>query len=394
MFMTNHVKSFFVRHSLVLVLLPSFLLSCSSFKIQDIFYSSLSLKDQKKIYKEALFDLENEHYDKARRKMEFLKKKPHFKLDFHLRYHLGLVYEGLGDCERAETQYRSLIRSSFKQFEALKAKSLLRLGYVYECLKLNVKAIGSFMDAQKREAYFSPLVIRAEVPSRLALAYVRLHQWEVAKSFFELSRKGFQDFYEKRFLRGKEGWTEKERKHFAKTLYFMGHLDKGFLEILEEDLYFKALSYLQEYLMEAIKTRNLRWAKKAKEDIEKAYKKTWEFLRKDEIRKRTKMQKRDFLPEEKWSLKLLANQNQSKAINKKQEEQRAKIASLTLMNIYSLKKNTILIKREGKKEERKWVSLKKELIKFLENQEAKWAFLVYQKPIRTSLTSEGKKRLQ
>lgn len=312
---------------------------------------------QVKVYQKALDDFKSGDYKKVKVALEELEPKVRVQsLRLLVLYNLGRTYEVLNQCEKAQLKYRELIQSALGEFELLKAKGVLRLGYVYECLNQDAKVIGSFLDAKRVKGILPRFTDQVEIPIRLALAYSRLNHWEVAKSFFDSSEKAFKNYSFFSSTSRKNQETLNKREEWAKTLYFISSLDKNFYNIKDPEIRLKALRYLQKYLIKIFQTKSLNWSKKALKSIKEAYEKLWiEIQKSKSIHKKLK---------KKLSLLIVKNLHELKT------DQSLKIRKTDFKFLFNDPNWFQKIFLDKKKLE--WNQMKKNLLSFTMNQELKW----------------------
>ena len=200
---------------------------------------------------------------------DFLKDYPSSEYELLAKYNLGLSYEGLGRCKAAGRYYREVIGASGKVQPRLRAQSLHRISYVYECLNRDAKVIASLMDVLRHPANISQEVIQAEIPARLAAAYARSGNQRQADEYFKLAQDGLK----KLNLEIRD--HAKKQKILGKTLYYMGRLSNHSIDTMEPMKYVETLRFLQPYLLRASEFRSSAFAPMAANELAEAYDKVW-----------------------------------------------------------------------------------------------------------------------
>ena len=89
-----------------------------------------------------------------------------------MTFNIGLAYEGAGQCKASENVFQKLLKKENLN-SAFRARSYLRLGYVYECL-LNFKLSRKYWRrAQSLVGYLSTEKTQVEIPLRLAASHYK-----------------------------------------------------------------------------------------------------------------------------------------------------------------------------------------------------------------------------
>lgn len=211
--------------------------------------------------------LDMENYASAADEFDrLLVAKPAAELDLATTFNSGAAYEGLGQCGRAAERYREVARSSAGKFPRLEAQALYRLSLAYECLNENDKTVVALLDARKRAAELPMNIMRAELPARLAAAYSRVGNRELAIKYFTEASQGLKEV----LASGTSARAAKET--VAKTLYAMGRLNAAQKRVEGNPVAFvQSLSMQQPYLLQAIELRFPQWTRRATEDLILAY---------------------------------------------------------------------------------------------------------------------------
>jgi len=223
-------------------------------------------KEIKKTFNEAVLLLDREEYKASIKKFNYLlKQHPTTSMQFFILFNMGVAYEGMGHCGSAANRYRKIVSNQKGTNEALKARSLLRLSYTYECLKKDTLVVATLHDAIKKEKHLSKEVALAEIPARLAAAYSRLGNSVEAKRYFKKAQQGLKVI--NRTTRNK---TEK-KDLLAKTYYFMGDLRTVEIKGIDDTRFVEHLKSLQTYLLRSVELNVPKWSTLSANQILDAY---------------------------------------------------------------------------------------------------------------------------
>ena len=174
-------------------------------------------------------------------------------------FNAGVSYKEAGKCNKAILRQRSVLDHSLKIPE-LKARSLLELSYIYECLGNNEMTLLILKDLKKfREAL--PLDWNQILyPARLALAFARMDDKKSADEYNSLSLKKVLD-YRKIFSKDTQ-LTD----YISRIFYLMGrsYVKK---ENIKADSFLSAFFYHQLFLLQSLFLKDKIWSKMAENEL-------------------------------------------------------------------------------------------------------------------------------
>ncbi len=260
----------------LLILLSSLfiysLLGCSMFGSKDKneivsqkVYQENKAK-QRDLFQEGVVALDSERFKKAAKTFEkFLKKYPTTNLEFMALYNLGSSYEGMGHCGAAANRYRRVVKNTKTSNKKIRARSMLRLSYMYECLDKDTMVVATLFDVLKKRDHLDKEVAQAEVPARLAAAYSRLGNRVEAKKFFKQAQDGLKIINRTTFDKSKK------KKLMAKTFFYMGDLRSAKIKGVKDIRYIEHINALQTYLLRSVELNVEKWSLLSANQIVEAY---------------------------------------------------------------------------------------------------------------------------
>lgn len=240
-------------------------------------------QETKKLYDEAMSFMQRENFKGAIRNFNIiLNKYPSSKYEQLVLYNLASSYESINDCEKAGVIYQKLVRISQDNAPRTQAEALLRLSYVYECLGQDEKVIATLQDTYRRKNVLPIEVADAEIPARLAGAYARRGQHQLAKKYFEKARQGLK------IVNNQVRTPNKKKQLLAKTFYLMGSYSQLEIQNIGLDKYIESLKTFQPYLLRAAEFTETKWSPLAIDEILYGYDNVWTAIskRKDEDNKK------------------------------------------------------------------------------------------------------------
>ncbi len=180
-------------------------------------------------------------------------------------FNAGVAYKEAGQCEKALLRYRKLLDLSLKQ-KSFKARGLMEISYVYECLGKAELAFLSLKDAEKLLSSLPWVLSQIVYPARLAIAHARLGQVPKAEHYRSLSLT--------RVLQSKKAFSsEKElNERVSRMFYLMG---KSYVkkEHIKSSAFLKAFSYYQLYLLQSLFLKDKTWSKLAEQELNHLFEK-------------------------------------------------------------------------------------------------------------------------
>ena len=174
-------------------------------------------------------------------------------------FNAGSAYKEAGLCRKALLRYRKLLDRSLKD-HSFKARALMEISYIYECLGDAELAFLSLKDAKKSRSFLPWSLNHIVYPARLAIAQARRGQISQAEHYKSLSLANI--------LRGRTAFSsEKElNEQIARMFYLMGraYIQK---KHLKPEVFFKAFPYHQLFLLQSLFLKEKVWSKLAEEEL-------------------------------------------------------------------------------------------------------------------------------
>lgn len=201
---------------------------------------------------------------------QFLRTNPHSHHWFEIAFLNGRAREGFEDWSGAITMYRHIIERSFNKQMEFVALAHYRIGFCYEVLLENDKALAAFMDASRLKAYLPLEVYLAEIPARIASIHARLNQTALADSFAQKAELGLSKV---KALR-----KNADPDWLGQTYLKMGSIS---LTQVDKDSFKQNIFTLernQRYLLAAIELDDPRWSIEAQEKLLRTYNSLWRFI--------------------------------------------------------------------------------------------------------------------
>ena len=175
-------------------------------------------------------------------------------------FNAGVAYKESGQCKKALIRYRQLLDRSLKQ-PSFKARGLMEISYIYECLGNTELSFLSLKDAEKVRSSLPWILNQIVYPARLAIAHARLGKIAQAEHYKSLSLT--------RILQSKTAFSsEKElNEQMSRIFYLMG---RSFVktENLKAESFFQSFSYHQLYLLQSLFLKDKIWSKLSKKELE------------------------------------------------------------------------------------------------------------------------------
>ncbi len=214
---------------------------------------------------------EERHAEAGKILNKILVETPATEFDFVVLYNLGASNEAQKKCNEAAENYRAVARAG-RKFLRLEAMALLRLGYAYECMGQDDKALIALLDAKKRAGSLPEDTARTELPARLAAAYARAGNRPEAEKYFKEALKGIKHLQVKHKDSRVLGDT------LAETFYFMGLSHISEADFLRNPIsQIKGLELMQIYLLQAAELGSAKWSGRAVDEILGNYARIWRF---------------------------------------------------------------------------------------------------------------------
>ena len=174
-------------------------------------------------------------------------------------FNAGVAYKEAGQCKKALSRFCRLLDYSLKQ-ASFKARGLIEISYIYECLGKDELAFLSLKDAEKHLSSLPWILSQVIHPARLAIAHARLGQTATAEHYRSLSLT--------RVLQSKTAFSsEKElNEQVSRMFYLMG---RSYIQEkhIKPPSFFKAFSYHQLYLLQSLFLKDKTWSKLAEKEL-------------------------------------------------------------------------------------------------------------------------------
>lgn len=221
------------------------------------------------------FSLNQTQIDKMNQALSFMKNKEFLKgafiydelartlkddsSNFLILFNAGVAYKEAGQCKKALIRFRKLLDHSLNDLN-FKARGLIEISYVYECLGDDELAFLSLKDTEKLLSSLPRILAEVVYPARLAIAHARLEQRPKAEHYRFLSLT--------KVLQAKKAFSsEKElNEQVSRMFYLMGrsYVKK---ENIKASAFFKAFSYHQLYLLQSLFLKDKTWSKLAETEL-------------------------------------------------------------------------------------------------------------------------------
>ena len=195
-------------------------------------------------------------------------------------FNAGSAYRSANQCKKALSRYRQLLDHSLQQ-PSFRARGLMEISFVYECLGNRELAFVSLQDLEPFLSSLPWFLSQMVYPARLALAQARLGKMVQAENYKSLSLT--------RILQSKEAFSsEKElNEQMSRLFYLMGrsYVKK---EYMNSEAFFNAFSYHQLYLLQSLFLKDKLWSSLSKRELQSLFDKLLFALSKFEEKKKYK----------------------------------------------------------------------------------------------------------
>ena len=249
---------FFLEKKAVFLCLLGTLSHCSlSSKRQKIFFN----QDQKDRMDQALSFMSDKEFLKgAEIYDELLTSAQNSSSKKLLFYNAGVAYKEAGHCQKALNRLQKLLDRSLKD-PVFKARGLMEISLVYECLGKKEPAFMSLKDLSKFRSFLPWDLNQVIYPARLAIAQARLGQKSKAESYKSLTLTRILEF--RKTFSSKSAFNEKTSRIF----YLMGrsYVQK---KHIQPESFFEAFPYHQLFLLQALFLNDKTWSKLSKKELD------------------------------------------------------------------------------------------------------------------------------
>ena len=243
-----------------------------------IFLSTLSLLTVNCVShskKTSKFSLTQEHMDQMDQALMFMKNKEFLKgawiydelahtltdssSKILMLFNSGSAYKEAGQCKKALVRFRELLDRSLKSLP-FKARGLMEISYVYECLGRTDLAFVSLKDVQKFRSSLPWVLNQIVYPARLSIAYARLGQSSKTEHYKSLALT--------RILQSKTAFfSEKElNERVSRMFYLMGrsYVQK---DHIQPEAFFKVFPHHQLFLLQSIFLKDETWSTLSQQEL-------------------------------------------------------------------------------------------------------------------------------
>lgn len=175
-------------------------------------------------------------------------------------FNAGVAYKEAGQCDKALLRLRKLLDRSLKD-PSFKARGLMEISYIYECLGDEELVFLSLKDAGQVRTSLPWVLNQVVYPARLTIAYAQLGQIPKAELYKSLSLT--------KILQSKTAFSsEKElNEQVSRMFYLMGrsYVKK---ERLQPEAFFKAFPYHQLFLLQSLFFKDKIWSDLSKKELD------------------------------------------------------------------------------------------------------------------------------
>lgn len=187
-------------------------------------------------------------------------------------YNSGVSHLSGGNCQMALNRFRQAIRVTQNKVPTIRSRATVSLAEVYTCLGNDRQAMIALVEVMKNPEGLPAEIIEAQVPAKLATAYARNGNREMADKYFQIAERGLNRLRENRPSRGQRNEV------LARTLLGMGDMRSYDTSSIDEAKYFESLRNHQRFLIQAIELNTLPYSQAAFDVLLSAYDKTWDYV--------------------------------------------------------------------------------------------------------------------
>ena len=174
-------------------------------------------------------------------------------------FNAGVAYKEAGQCKTALIRYRKLLDRSFKD-SPFKARGLIEISYIYECLGNMESAFLSLKDVKKLRSFLPWVLNQIIYPARMAIAHAGLGQISKAEYYKSLSLT--------KILQSKTSFSSEEElnEQVSRMFYLMG---RSYVktEHLQPETFFKTFPYHQLFLLQSLFLKSNPWSDLSKQEL-------------------------------------------------------------------------------------------------------------------------------
>ena len=174
-------------------------------------------------------------------------------------FNAGVSYKENRECEKALLRQRSALDLSLK-IPDFRARSLLELSYIYECLGKAELALISLKDLQKNRSALPWSWNHILYPARMSLAFARLGDIKQADKYKSMSLQKILE-YKQTFKDDK-----KMKENISEIFYLMG---RSYVQIknIKAPAFGQSFFYHQLFLLQALFLEDKTWSPLAKKEL-------------------------------------------------------------------------------------------------------------------------------
>jgi len=178
-------------------------------------------------------------------------------------FNAGVAYKEAGQCDKALLRLRKLLDRSLKD-PSFKARGLMEISYIYECLGDEELVFLSLKDAGQVRVSLPWILNQVVYPARLAMAYARLGQISKAEHYKSLSLT--------KILQSKTAFSSEQElsEQVSRMFYLMGrsYVKK---EHIQPEAFFKAFPYHQLFLLQSLFFKHKTWSDLSQKELENLF---------------------------------------------------------------------------------------------------------------------------
>lgn len=249
----------------------------ASISIIELVQTELHLFDTPKVPKRlrsAIKHLNDHQYEEALALLDkFINDEPASPYTQSAQLNAGRALEGLGRWSEAIERYRGVVVVTEGVAPKLQAMALYRMSFCYEALGEDQLIVATLIDVSNRTAYLPEEVATAEVPARLAAAYARAGNFDMALKYYNAAERGLLRL--KRLAAEDKGQT---REWLPRTLYYMGTMSFRRVSWDDFESALRPLAYGQTYLLESAEWGVDPWSERAAKDLMSLYSDLWRVI--------------------------------------------------------------------------------------------------------------------
>jgi tetratricopeptide (TPR) repeat protein len=254
-----------MKKRLRLTLLASFLSFACSSPDRKNSKPYLAYPQQLQVVRDLISD--NKTHDARMQIEDYLNRAENIHWYGHAYFLKGFIYEKEGQVDMAIKAYLSAVEHGSQYENAIEARALYNLSFVYESQDRRDELLATLIDLMKRRQYFVSLTGQVEIPARLAALYAAQGKMKEALIFHREASENF-----KKMVRQRENWGPKgelsKSLHYLGLVVFDGH-NENFNDLIRK------LEVGQKYFLAAAEASKGEWSEKSVERLKQLYDKAW-----------------------------------------------------------------------------------------------------------------------